>query len=80
MFYFIPLQTLHKHAAKSCAMVWMCVFSWEYLQPFHARADLRQQQSREHTERQDMRADPHVGQWRQITQDTNTKGLNSQLS
>lgn len=33
----------------------------KYLQPFDARADLRQQQSREHTERQDMRAAPHGG-------------------
>lgn len=31
----------------------------EYLQPFDARADLRQHQSRDHTKRQDMRAAPH---------------------
>lgn len=33
--------------------------SGEYLQPFDAGADLRQQQSREHTKRQGMRAAPH---------------------
>ena len=31
----------------------------EYLQPFDAGADLRQQQSREHTKRQGVRAAPH---------------------
>lgn len=33
--------------------------SWQYLQPFDARADLRQQQGAEHTKRQDRRSASH---------------------